>query len=58
MTKEKITQTAYVKAWQKFKESDEYKGLVNADTISLPLKNKIYLENRIRTAFDAGYNSK
>jgi hypothetical protein len=46
--------TPYSRAWRAFRESDDFKHIVfaNSETESK------YLVNRLRVAFDAGWNAK
>lgn len=58
-----IMETAYSLAWAEFKGSEEFARLMQLqrkDTL-IPLQEidgELYLENRIRTAFDAGWNKR
>lgn len=46
-------ETPYSKAWDELKASDEYRQIRDGIDIADP-----YLENRIRRAFDAGWNAR
>jgi len=48
-------QTPYAKAWAEFKESSSYQSLVK--TMQDKGFNHPYLDNILRTAFDAGWNN-
>jgi len=47
--------TEYKKAIDAFMISDEGIRASDPATISAPLKNRVYLENRLREAFRAGW---
>lgn len=52
------TETAYAKAWREWREGKE--GRERADTRTLPANPAVarFLENRLRMAFDAGWNAR
>lgn len=49
--------TAFKKALDNFKESDEYHEGTDPLTIGAPGRQRMYLENRINRAFAAGWNA-
>ena len=50
--------TAYAIAWRKFQKSPELESLADPTTIGADEKQRKYLENRLKSAFDAGWNAK
>lgn len=43
-------------ALDKYRETDDYKRLINCDTISTPKANAQYLKNRIEAAYLKGWS--
>lgn len=51
--------TPYSRAWKTFKESDDFEDAVDFHSLDGAIdENQKYLENRLRVAFDAGWNLK
>lgn len=50
--------TPYSRAWNEFFQSDEFRQCADLSAFGVDEKQRRYIENRLRIAFDAGYNSK
>lgn len=51
-------ETEYSKAWRKFTQTAEFRTAVDPQTIGAEPKQQRFIENRLRIAFDAGWNAK
>lgn len=49
-------ETKFSKSWKEFKESEDGQSALNLETLK-NLTDPKYLENRLHTAFSAGYNA-
>lgn len=55
---EKQKMSAYAMAWQVFEESESFTKLLNLASKVEPETGAVYLANRIKEAFDAGWNAR
>lgn len=47
----------FLRAWSNYQQTEEFKTAVNPETLKAPKDQQKYLENRIRFAFEAGWNA-
>ena len=54
---DKKTETPYARAWREFQDSPEGLQLLAGASLGIPLSNHKYFVNRVKAAFDAGWNA-
>lgn len=52
------TETPYARAWREFQDSPEGLKVLAAASIGVSLSNHKYYVNRVKQAFDAGWNAR
>lgn len=50
-----IPPSVFTVAWNKYKESDNYKKTSDGNTLGISPLNQVYLENRIANAYREGW---
>lgn len=51
------TETPYARAWREWQDSPEGLNVLAASSIGVPLSKHQYFVNRVKQAFDAGWNA-
>lgn len=51
------TETPYARAWREWQDSPEGQMALNCNTLNIPVEHVKYFVNRIKAAFDAGWNA-
>lgn len=51
-------ETEYAKAWREFQDSPEGLRVLAAASLGVPLSQHKYFVNRVKVAFDAGWNAR